>query len=243
MASEREPNGPIGAEDPSRVGTSASGEDGALDEITEADLRAARESRARRAVESSSTKPSSNLRNTIEWLVVLVAAVVVALVVRTFVFQTFWIPSPSMAQTLVEDDRVLVNKLSYRFGEPGRGDVVVFKRPPGVPGDIDDLIKRVVAVEGERISIREGGVWVDDQSLVEPYVGDQETFPNIGCGPADTAGIDTIDGFLVPEDHFFVLGDNRGDSSDGRCFGPVSNDLLVGRAFIVLWPPSKIGGL
>jgi signal peptidase I len=121
--------------------------------------------------------------------------------------------------------------------------VVVFKRPPGVPGTIDDLIKRVVAVEGERISIREGKVWVDDRPLTEPYVGDQETFANVGCGSGDTTGIDTIEGFVVPDDHIFVLGDNRGDSSDGRCFGPVHNDLLVGRAFLVLWPPSKIGGL
>ena len=243
MASEREPNGPIGAEDPTRVDMSASDYDGSLDEITEADIRAARELRARRAAEASDRRSSSSLRNTIEWIVVLVAAVVVALVVRTFIFQTFWIPSPSMAETLVEDDRVLVNKLSYRFGEPSRGDVVVFKRPPGVPGNIDDLIKRVVAVEGERISIREGGVWVDGELLAESYVGGQETFPNVGCGSGDTSGIDTVEGFLVPEDHIFVLGDNRGDSSDGRCFGPVDNELLVGRAFLMLWPPSKIGGL
>ena len=243
MASEREPNGPIGAEDTSRLDKPLAGDDAALDEITEADLRAARERRVRRAAEASSDKSSSSLRNTIEWVVVLIAAVAVALVVRTFIFQTFWIPSPSMAETLVEDDRVLVNKLSYRFGEPGRGDVVVFKRPPGVPGTIDDLIKRVVAVEGERISIREGKVWVDDRPLTEPYVGDQETFANVGCGSGDTTGIDTIEGFVVPDDHIFVLGDNRGDSSDGRCFGPVHTDLLVGRAFLVLWPPSKIGGL
>lgn len=235
-----EPNGRSDAGDP------AGGEHGLLDdnldldEVTDEDLRAARETRARRAAEA---EKSSSLRNTIEWIVVLVAAVVVAVVVRTFVFQTFWIPSPSMAETLVEDDRVLVNKLSYRFGDPSRGDVVVFKRPPDVPGTIDDLIKRVVALEGERISIREGGVWIDGERLAEAYVDDQETFPNVGCGAGDTTGIDTTEGFLVPEDHIFVLGDNRGDSSDGRCFGPVDTDLLVGRAFLVLWPPSKVGSL
>lgn len=242
MASEREPNGPIGAGDPTRVARVTSADDVGFDEITEADIRAARERRAQRAAEAPAHE-SSGIRNTIEWVVVLVAAVVVALLVRTFVFQTFWIPSPSMAETLVEDDRVLVNKLSYRFGDPSRGDVVVFKRPPGVPGTIDDLIKRVVATEGERISIREGGVWVEDERLVEPYVEGQETFPNVGCGSGDTTGIDTVEGFLVPEDHIFVLGDNRGDSSDGRCFGAVAEDLLVGRAFLILWPPSKIGGI
>lgn len=240
MASEGEPNGPTGAADPTRVDHTPVDGDLGVDDVTEEEIRAARELRARRAAKN---EKASSLRNTVEWIVVLVAAVAVAVVVRTFVFQTFWIPSPSMAETLVENDRVLVNKLSYRFGDPSRGDVVVFKRPPEVPGNIDDLIKRVVALEGERISIREGGVWIDGERLVESYVAGQETFPNVGCGAGETSGIDTVEGFMVPDDHLFVLGDNRGDSSDGRCFGPIDEDLLVGRAFMLLWPPSKVGGL
>lgn len=184
----------------------------------------------------------SSERNTVEWIFVAGGAVVLAVLIRTFVFQTFWIPSPSMADTLVENDRVIVNKLSYRLHDVHRGDVVVFNRPPNEPDDeIKDLIKRVIGLAGERVSIRDGRVLINNQPLTEPYVQDLTT--DRGCSDGDLAKLFTPEGLLIPDGHVFVLGDNRMDSADGRCFGPISEDLIVGRAFYKIWPPSDFGSL
>lgn len=199
-----------------------------------------------RSPQPAATAPatSTGLRNAIEWVAVIVGALVIAIVVRTFVLQTFWIPSPSMSPTLVRDDRVLVNKLSYRFGDIERGDVVVFSRPPNEPPDeVKDLIKRVVALPGERISLVDGQVRIDGGLLEEPYVNGLQTIYNAGCSSVPLDGIDTAEGYVVPDGHVFVLGDNRVNSHDGRCFGPIDADTVVGRAFFVLWPPSNAGGL
>jgi signal peptidase I len=186
----------------------------------------------------------SSTRNALEWVAVVVGAIVIALVVRTFVLQTFWIPSPSMSETLVEGDRVLVNKLAYDFHDVNRGDVVVFKRPPAEPASaVKDLIKRVVALPGERVSIVDGGVRIDGQTLDEPYVNGLQTIYDSSCSSVELLGIDTDEGYEVPEGQLFVMGDNRVNSRDGRCFGPVDEGLLVGRAFFILWPPSRAGGL
>ena len=208
-------------------------------EPTPEELEQARQDR-RRARAKATKSPA---RNTLEWIGVIVGAVVIAVVVRTFVFQTFWIPSPSMATTLVKDDRVLVNKLSYRLHDPNRGDVIVFERPPNEQGNIKDLIKRVIALPGERISIIDGKVRIDGRVLDEPYTHGLPTEPKVGCGLGDTTGIDTAEGFTIPEGHLFVMGDNRINSQDGRCFGPIDEGLVVGRAFFIIWPPSKTGGL
>lgn len=203
------------------------------------ELEQARRDR-RRATAPPAKSPA---RNTLEWVGVIVGAVIIAVVVRTFVFQTFWIPSPSMSTTLVKDDRVLVNKLSYRLHDPNRGDVIVFERPPNEQGNIKDLIKRVVGLPGERVSIIDGTVRINGRVLEEPYTHGLPTEPKVGCGLGDTTGIDTEEGFTIPEDHLFVMGDNRTNSQDGRCFGPIDEDLVVGRAFFIIWPPSKTGGL
>lgn len=198
------------------------------------------------AVRLARSKPApakSPLRNAVEWVVVIVGAVLLAVIVRTFLFQTFWIPSGSMAVTLETNDRVLVNKLSYKFGDPGRGDVVVFERPPGETGTIKDLIKRVVALPGEHISIRDGLVWIDGAQLTEPYTQGKSSDPMVACSGGATAGIETSEGLLIPDGHLFMMGDNRTNSHDSRCFGPIDGDLVVGRAFVIIWPPSKIGGL
>lgn len=208
-----------------------------MEEITEEELAAARSARRARQRRRAST------RNVIEWVLVLAGALVLALLVRTFAFQTFWIPSSSMSVTLETGDRVLVNKLSYRFGDPARGDVIVFERPPGEAGEIEDLIKRVIGLPGERVSIMDGSVYIDSRRLEESYTNGERTEPTVGCGSGDTTGIDTPSGMLVPEGHVFVLGDHRTGSHDGRCFGPIDEDLIVGRAFLVIWPPSKFGGL
>ncbi|MCB0971992.1 MAG: signal peptidase I [Acidimicrobiales bacterium] len=197
------------------------------------------------APERRATAPAgkSTARNLFEWALVVVGALFIAIIVRTFLFQTFYIPSPSMSPTLVENDRVLVNKLSYELHDVNRGDVVVFERPPNEPpSEIKDLIKRVVGLPGEHVSILEGQVRIDGRILEEPYVNGLDTTTD-NCGTANVPGIDTTEGFEVPEGTVLVMGDNRVNSQDGRCFGPIDQDLIVGRAFFILWPLSHAGGL
>lgn len=185
----------------------------------------------------------SQTRNMLEWVAVIGGAILIAVVVRTFILQTFWIPSPSMSPTLVENDRVLVNKLAYRFHDVNRGDVVVFERPENEPpSEIKDLIKRVVALPGEHVSILDGKVRIDGKVLDEPYTHGAQTVLD-SCPITYVPGIDTEDGFVVPEGHVLVLGDNRTNSHDGRCFGAIDEDLIVGRAFFLMWPPGHAGGL
>lgn len=188
-------------------------------------------------------RKKSTARNVAEWAVVVGGAMLVAVVVRVFLFQTFWIPSESMATTLVIKDRVIVNKLSYRLHDVNRGDVVVFHRPPDqAPSEIKDLIKRVIALEGERISIRDDTVYIDGSALEEGYTRGLPT-QQMFCAEREMEGLYTEAGFEVPEGHVFVMGDNRTASGDSRCFGPIDEDLIVGRAFFKIWPPGNIGGL
>lgn len=163
-------------------------------------------------------------RNALEWVGIVLGALAVALVVKTFLFQAFFIPSLSMYSTLDKGDRVLVNKLSYRLHDVNRGDLVVFERPPNVADTgIEDLIKRVVGLEGDVVEGHDGKVFINGRALEENYLD---------------AGMTTSDfpRRTIPEDHIFVMGDNRGNSEDSRIFGPIDEDLLVGRAFVRVWP-------
>ena len=175
-------------------------------------------------------------RNAIEWAVVLVAAVLLALVLRALVLQAFYIPSPSMEDTLLIQDRVLVNKLSYRFGEVGRGDIVVFHRTEeeiaaAGPSQPKDVIKRVIALGGETIEIRENTVFINGDELVEPYLEPGLVMPDFGP-------------LTVPDGFLFVMGDNRNLSSDSRGeLGPIAEDRVVGRAFVLFWPVDRLGRL
>jgi signal peptidase I len=172
---------------------------------------------------------SRSTRSAIEWVAVIVGALVVALVVKTFLIQAFYIPSESMVPTLNIGDRVLVNKLSYETGEIERGDIVVFARPGGPGADgIADLIKRVVALPGETVEGRDGAVYVDGELLAEDYLPE---------GVATTA----FPPYTVPDDHVWVMGDNRGASDDSRRFKAVPLDDVVGRAFVTIWPLSELG--
>jgi signal peptidase I len=177
-----------------------------------------------------------------EWAGVVVTAVVVAALVRTFVFQQFYIAGPSMETTLAGDDRVLVNKLAFRVGEPGRGDVVVFDRVTtnGTAVQHDDLIKRVIALGGETVEIRECRVLIDGTVVPEPWLPEEDVQRDdlvARCGQPDMAPV------AVPVGSVFLLGDNRPMSFDSRQFGPVALDVVVGEAFVVIWPPSHWSGL
>jgi signal peptidase I len=188
----------------------------------------------------------------IELPILILVALVVAVLIKTFLVQAFWIPSGSMIPTLEINDRVLVNKLSYVFGEPDRGDVVVFDPPFGVEEDpepllqavvrniaeslglqtpaVEDLIKRVIAVGGEEIEVKDGRVFVDGAAIDEPYLNQPASMPDFG--PVQ-----------VPEGAVFVMGDNRARSQDSRRFGPIETDSIVGRAFVRVWPFDRWGGL
>ena len=169
------------------------------------------------------------VRNLVEWVAIVVGALAVALIVKTFLIQAFFIPSLSMYPTLDKGDRVLVNKLSYKVHDVHRGDVVVFERPPGQPANaIKDLIKRVVGLPGEEIEAKNGVVYIDGKKLSEPYLVDGVTTDNL---PKQEG----------PDGHVFVMGDNRTDSADSRVFGPIDEDTIVGRAFVRVWPPPDIG--
>lgn len=194
-------------------------------------------------------------------------ALVLALLIKTFLVQAFYIPSDSMENTLQVGDRVLVNKLGERFGDPGRGQVIVFRDPGGwlgtpdgessgnplirgiknvlvfvglLPSDSEqDLIKRVVGLPGDRVACCDGDgrVTVNGVPLDETYL-----YP--GDVPSDA----TFD-VVVPEGRLFVMGDHRSVSADSRAHlgdegrGTIPESNVVGRAFVIVWPPSRIGGL
>lgn len=173
---------------------------------------------------------SEAARNAIEWVVILVSAVVLALVFRAFLFQAFSIPSGSMEQTLQIDDRVMVNRLSYRLHDVNRGDVVVFHKPEGLQSEHDELIKRVVAIAGESIEGKDNAVYIDGNRVAEPYLDPSDTI--FDFGPV-----------VIPDGHVFVMGDNRDNSSDSRVFGPIPTDTIVGRAFFIYWPLGRVQSL
>ena len=170
----------------------------------------------------------SSTRNAVEWVVIIGAALVAALVIKTYLLQAFYIPSPSMVPTLKIQDRVLVNKLSYRLHDVHRGDVVVFERPPNDAGTIRDLIKRVVGLAGDTVEGRDGVVYVNGRQLNEPYL------------PKGTV-TSQFSPKTIPEGYIWVMGDNRTNSSDSRVFGAVDEDRIVGRAFVRVWPLGSLG--
>lgn len=176
------------------------------------------------------SEQTSPLRSLVEWVVILAAAALLALGVRTFVLQAFSIPSESMETTLATGDHVVVDKVTYRFGDVDRGDIVVFHRPDGLPSQYEELIKRVIGLPGETVAGSGGGVVVDGVALVEPYVEPGTVIADFGP-------------VTVPEGHVFMMGDNRNRSSDSRSFGPVPIDDVVGMARVRYWPLDRIGGL
>ena len=165
-----------------------------------------------------------------ETVTTVLLALILALFIRAYVVEAHVIPSGSMLPTIEQWDRVLVNKLSYDFGEPERHDIVVFESPVAVAngGEKQDFIKRVIALPGERVEIREGQVYIDGEPLEEDFILEP---PNYNYGPVE-----------VPSNSLFVLGDNRNASYDSHMWNSwLEVDNVKGQAFIRYWPPERIG--
>lgn len=179
-----------------------------------------------------------------EWGPVLIAAVVIALFTRLVLVQAYHIPSLSMAPTLDEGDRVIVNRLSYNFGEIERGQVIVFKKPPNQPSAANDLIKRVIGLPGETIQFRDSQVYVDGLLVQEPYLSQQNSTRTRSLSiPGCAQETPSPELCTIPEGYVFVMGDNRVNSQDSRVFGPVAVDTVVGRAFVRVWPLDNLSQL
>lgn len=155
----------------------------------------------------------------------LVIAIVLAAVIRFFIFQPFYIPSSSMEPTLVPGDRIIVNKFLYRFTEPARGDVVVFKYPKDPKRD---FIKRIVGLPGDTLEIRNSMLYVNGELVEEPYLSPGITFPDFG--PVQ-----------IPADAYYTFGDNRNNSEDSRFWGEVPAENMLGKAVVIYWPLSRLG--
>jgi len=160
--------------------------------------------------------------------VIVGSALLAAFLIKTFLLQAFYIPSPSMEPTLNVRDRILVNKLSYRLHDVNRGDIVVFERPPNETGTVRDLVKRVIGLPGETVEGRDGQVFVDGAALPEPYLPDGVTTATFGPE-------------VIPSRHYWVMGDNRGNSSDSRVFKSIDKSRIIGRAFVRVWPLGDLG--
>jgi len=181
---------------------------------------------------------NDTLRLMIEWVAVGIVALVIALLIKAFLVQAFWIPSESMTPTLNIDDRVLVNKLSYRTGDISRGDLVVFEKPDSIPGSIDDFIKRVIGLPGETISFVNGDVLIDGVVLAEDYIDEQTRAPLSAITSVGCTNTPAPDRCTLAEGYYFMMGDNRSNSTDSRSFGPIAEEEVIGRAFVKIWPLS-----
>ncbi|MDQ4082754.1 MAG: signal peptidase I [Actinomycetota bacterium] len=182
-------------------------------------------------------------RGIADWTITIVVAVAAVLAIKAWVVNPYRIPSSSMEPTLhcAEpgdgcaarfSDRVLANRFLYHFQDPERGDIIVFETPPEARtrcGAGGTFVKRLVGLPGERIAEREGVIYINGKRLREPYLRadpqDDTTFPER----------------RIPADHFFMLGDNRGQSCDSRIWGAIPRDNIIGEVFAIYWPPQRIG--
>lgn len=167
-----------------------------------------------------------------EWVIIIVVAVAISLVMRTFVVQTYFIPSASMEPTLLIGDRIIVSKLSVQLGTIHRGDILVFKAPPAEHcGEVvADLVKRVIGLPGDHLTSKGNTIYVNGHPLHETWTHYE---------PLGTA----IGNVTVPANSYFMMGDNHPDSCDSRFWGSVPRSYIIGKVFLRIWPLARIGFL
>jgi signal peptidase I len=165
-------------------------------------------------------KPSGWLRTVIEIVIIVGAAFSIALLVQAFLVKPFTIHQVSMRPTLEEGDRILLNRLVYRFREPARGDIIVLHSP--INPD-EDLVKRIVGIGGDRLAVSGGRLYLNGVAQAEPFLLEQSF---------DGEMPETV----VPPGEVFVMGDNRNNSGDSRLFGSIPTGRIIGSAFVVYWP-------
>lgn len=166
-----------------------------------------------------------------EWVEPVIIAVILALIIRTFIVQAFKIPTGSMKPTLIEGDRILVNKFIYKFKKPERGDIVVFVSPEDKK---KDFIKRLVGLPDENLEISNGMLLINNKAIDKDSVIRERYYYNRGdFGRAGQS-------VHVPEDAYYVLGDNSISSRDSRYWGFLPKKYLIGKAFLIYWPPTRI---
>jgi len=166
-----------------------------------------------------------------EWIQSIVIALVLALVVRTFLMQAYKIPSGSMKPTLIPGDRILVNKVVYRFREPERGDIIVFR---STIEPKKDFIKRMVAKSGEILEIENGNIKINSEVVNDPQIFKNVYYYRKGDFISNKNEIQ------IPEDSYFMLGDNSLHSQDSRFWGVVPDKNIIGKAFLIYWPVTRI---
>lgn len=173
------------------------------------------------AEEQAKSQTKSILRELVEMLVI---TLLIYALVRTFLFENYRVLGHSMDPALADNQFLVVDKLGYRFHEPERGDIVVFRDPRT---DSRKLIKRVIGLPGEVVEIQNGQVFIDNQPLDEPYI----------AGPGSYSRAPSP----IPENEYFVLGDNRNNSSDSHSWGTLPRQQIVGKAWVSYWPPQLWG--
>jgi signal peptidase I len=169
----------------------------------------------------------------------ILLSVVFAFGFRTYIAESCYIPSGSMLPTLQINDRLMVDKISYRFSNPARGDMVVFA-PPAVLNVKDNFIKRVIGLPGDRVEVKAGKVYINGKILTEKYVAEA---PNYTWTKTESSDADFTPNRVVPEGQYLVLGDNRNNSLDSHYWGFVAKDKIVGKAIVRYWPISRTGGI
>jgi len=181
---------------------------------------------------------------------IVAVALGLALGIQAFIVKPFRIPSESMVPTLEIGQRVLVDRVSFRFSDPDRGDIIVFKPPAGQPSvcgverpsdepcpegtperSDTNFIKRVVGLPGDRLKVIEGSVYINGKRQNEPFAR-----LDANCATCNLPREITI-----PKGEYYMMGDNRGESADSREWGPVPKKWIIGKAFMTYWPPGRIG--
>jgi signal peptidase I len=160
-----------------------------------------------------------------DWAETIVVALVLALVIRAFFLQVFWIPSGSMEPTLDIGDRIVVNKIVYNFRPARRFEIIVFRAVPAMGEEKKDLIKRVIGLPGETLEVKDGAINIDGKVVEEHHTMNQD-YANYGP-------------VTIPDDSYFVMGDNRPASADSRYWGFLPKKKVIGKAFLRIWPLTK----